>query len=243
MRLDQALVDRGLTETRSKARDLILRGEIRVDGIIATKPGKPVDTESEVTCTNSTETYVSRGGLKLAAALTAYNYSAKKVVAIDVGASTGGFTDVLLRNDATHVYAVDVGRDQFHPTLRQDARVSVLESTDARTLDTSLIPRSVTAVVCDASFISLTKVLPAALSLSQPGAWLVALIKPQFELEPAAVGKGGIVKSDADRQRAIDHVTAWIEVLDGWKLNGVTRSPITGKGGNVEYLLGATRHD
>lgn len=242
LRLDQALVARGLSETRSKARDLILRGRVRIDGVEASKPGKIIDASVMITVADNEQEYVSRGGLKLASAIKIYDFSAKGRVAIDVGASTGGFTDVLLRHGSTHVYAVDVGHSQLHASLRNDARVTNLENTDARTLNRSSIALPVDTIVCDASFISLSKVLSAAMALAAPGAWMVALIKPQFELEPTAIRKGGIVKSEKDRNRAITNVTDWLDQCSGWRCRDVIESPITGKGGNVEYLVGADFH-
>lgn len=243
MRLDQLITARGLVETRSKARDLIVRGCVTVDGTAQTKPGLDVAQSAAVVLDTSQDQYVSRGGLKLASALDHYGFSPKARTAIDIGASTGGFTDVLLRGGAQHVYAVDVGRHQFHATLARDARVTVMEEKDARTLAPRDIPEPVTALVCDVSFISLTKVLPAAMALTAPGAWLVALVKPQFELNRADIGKGGIVKSPAARERAICNVSDWLARQEDWTPHPVMSSPITGKGGNIEYLIAAVRQE
>ncbi len=185
--------------------------------------------------------YVSRGGLKLEAALDAFGFDPKGRVALDVGASTGGFTDVLIARGAAKVYAVDVGRGQLHAKLRVNPRVVALEGTDARALDRPVIREEVTAIVADVSFISLTLALPAALRLAAPGAWLVALVKPQFEAGREAVGKGGIVRSEADRQKAVAKVRTFIEGEAGWTVVGEIASPIRGGSGNEEFLIGA-RH-
>jgi 23S rRNA (cytidine1920-2'-O)/16S rRNA (cytidine1409-2'-O)-methyltransferase len=184
--------------------------------------------------------YVSRGGLKLAAALDAFGFSPEGRVALDLGASTGGFTDVLLTRGAAKVYAVDVGHAQLDQRLRADPRVVVLEATDARSLDPSLVAERVSAIVADVSFISLTLVLPAALKLAEPDAWLVALVKPQFEAGRDAVGKGGIVRDAARRKKAVAKVRDFIEKA-GWTVAGEIASPIRGGSGNEEFLIGA-RH-
>jgi len=243
MRLDRSLVAHGLAATRSKARDLILRGVVQVDGRAETKPGAMVAPDVRLAVDAAEAHYVSRGGLKLAAALKHFEFSPDGVTAIDVGSSTGGFTDVLLRQGADHVYAVDVGHDQLHASLRGHDRVTVLEGTDARQLTRAIIPSAVTAIVCDVSFISLARTLPAAMVLAAPGAWLIALIKPQFELDPTVVGKGGIVKSEAARQAAVTRVSDWLDEMEGWRRAGVISSPITGKGGNAEFLIGARFDD
>jgi 23S rRNA (cytidine1920-2'-O)/16S rRNA (cytidine1409-2'-O)-methyltransferase len=185
--------------------------------------------------------FVSRGGLKLAAALDAFDLDPKGLVALDVGASTGGFTEVLLERGAKRVFAVDVGRDQLHDKLREDRRVVVLEGTDARGLDAAVIDGPVGAIVADVSFISLTKALPAALRLAAPGAWLIALVKPQFEAGRDAVGKGGIVREAQARARAVAEVRAFIDATPGWNVFAEMPSPIPGGSGNEEVLIGA-RH-
>ena len=202
------------------------------------KPGALVAADAALSVEPGASPYVSRGGLKLEAALDAFGLDPKGRVALDIGASTGGFTDVLLARGAAKVYAVDVGREQLHPKLRADPRVLVLEATDARSLDASILKEQVTAIVADVSFISLTLVLPAALGLAAPGAWLVALIKPQFEAGRAAIGKGGIVRSEADRRKAVEKVRAFVEDA-GWTVVGVIASPILGGSGNEEFLIGA----
>jgi 23S rRNA (cytidine1920-2'-O)/16S rRNA (cytidine1409-2'-O)-methyltransferase len=183
--------------------------------------------------------YVSRGGLKLEVALETFALEAGGRTALDIGASTGGFTDVLLGRGAAKVYAVDVGRGQLHARLGADERVVALEATDARKLDRSVVPEPVSAIVADVSFISLTLVLPAALAVAAPGAWLVALVKPQFEAGREAVGKGGVVRKEEDRQRAIARVSEFMEAQPGWTVLGVIPSPIEGGSGNREFLLAA----
>ncbi len=239
MRLDKALVARGLARTRSHAQDLVLRGQVRVEGAVIGKPAFNVSEGAAVEVLESAG-YVSRGALKLNAALAAFGFPVQGRVALDAGASTGGFTQVLLREGAARVYAVDVGEGQLDPSLRADPRVAVFEKTDARALTADLLPGPVQAITVDVSFISLLKVLPAVLSLAAPDAWMIALIKPQFEVGPAHVGKGGLVKDAAQREAAVARVSACIEER-GWRLAGVVPSPVQGRGGNEEYLVGASR--
>ncbi len=239
-RLDQALVARGLAPTRSRARDLIVRGLVAVRGTVELRPATTIFDACNVVVIGEDAFKVSRGGLKLEAALAAFKFDGKGRVALDVGASTGGFSEVLLTHGAARIYAVDVGRDQLHPSLKGNARVISLEATDARALNRTLIADPIGCIVADVSFISLTKALPAALALAAPGAWLVALVKPQFEVGPGAVGKGGIVRDDAARQSACDTVSAWINAQPGWQTLAMIPSPIQGGSGNTEFLLGAT---
>jgi 23S rRNA (cytidine1920-2'-O)/16S rRNA (cytidine1409-2'-O)-methyltransferase len=238
LRLDKALLDRGLVPSRSRARDLILRGAVSVAGTVERKPGAVVAADAPIALAEPSD-YVSRGALKLAAALDAFGFDANGRVALDVGASTGGFTEVLLDRGAAHVFAVDVGRGQLHPRLAADPRVTSLEGQDVRLLTEREIPRPVAAIVADVSFISLEKALPAALAFAAPGCWLVALVKPQFEAGRAAVGKGGIVREAAVRAEQAEKVSAWIGGLAGWRIAGVIESPVTGGSGNREFLLGA----
>lgn len=238
LRLDKALLLRGLVATRSRARDLIVRGAVRVDGAVALKPGVQVAEDAPIALAESPD-YVSRGALKLAAALEAFRFDPQDRVVLDVGASTGGFTEVLLRRGARHVFAVDVGHGQLHPGLVRDARVTSLEGRDARTLSAREIPERVGAIVADVSFISLEKALPAALALAAPGCWLVALVKPQFEAGREAIGKGGIVRDAAVRDAQAEKIATWIGGLPGWRVTGVIPSPIEGGSGNREFLLGA----
>ena len=186
--------------------------------------------------------WVSRGGIKLDHGLTVFGFDVTGAVALDVGSSTGGFTDVLLSRRAARVYAVDVGTNQLAWKLRQDERVVVHEQTNARTLDSSIIPEPIDIVVCDASFIGLAKVLDAPLKLAKPGAKLVALIKPQFEAGREEVGKGGVVRDATVHDRVCTEAKGWVEA-QGWSVLGVTPSPITGPEGNVEFLLGAVKND
>ena len=241
-RLDQLLVDSGLAATRSRAADLVRRGAVSVKGVAVLKPGALVRPDAALAVESGAfpYPYVSRGELKLAAALDAFGFSPEGRVALDLGASTGGFTDVLLDRGAVKVYAVDVGRDQLDKTLRFDPGVVALEGTDARSLDASVIPEPVQALVADVSFISLTLVLPAAFRFAAPGAWLVALVKPQFEAGRDAVGRGGIVRDPAKRKEAVAKVLDFIEKA-GWTVIGEAPSPIKGGSGNEEILIGA-RH-
>jgi 23S rRNA (cytidine1920-2'-O)/16S rRNA (cytidine1409-2'-O)-methyltransferase len=242
MRLDRILVDRGLAATRSRAADLIRLGAVSVEGAPAPKPGTLLDPGASLAVDTQASPFVSRGGLKLAAALDAFRLDPKGLIALDIGASTGGFTEVLLERGASRVYAVDVGRGQLHRKLRDDPRVVALEETDARSLAAGVIAGPVAAIAADVSFISLTKVLPAALALAAPGAWLVALVKPQFEVGREAVGKGGIVRDAEARAKAVAEVRAFIEATPGWAVFAEMPSPIQGGSGNEEVLIGA-RHD
>lgn len=192
--------------------------------------------------TGDANRYVSRGAVKLIKALDVFGFDTAGRIALDIGASTGGFTQVLLERGAAHVWCVDVGRGQLSAELKGNARVSALEGTDARILSPELIAEKVSAIVADVSFISLTKALPAALELAAPGCWLVALVKPQFEAGPDAVGKGGVVRDGAARQRALDSVRDWLAGQPGWDVMGITQSPIEGGDGNIETLIGA-RYD
>lgn len=242
-RLDEVLVERRLVETRARARGLILRGLVQVDGAEASKAGQLVGEGADIQVQGVDAPYVSFGADKLVAALEAFgsDFDPKGRIALDVGASTGGFTDVLLRRGAAKVYAVDVGRRQLHAKLRGDPRVVSLEETDARALTSDLVPDPITALVSDVSFISLTKALPAALTLTAPGAWLIALIKPQFEAGPAAVGKGGIVRNAEDQARSVEIVLKWLAAQPGWRIDGVAEWPGLEGRSNDEYLVGAHR--
>jgi len=242
-RLDNALVDRGLVASRSRARDLILRGEVTVDGVAATRPAQSIGPANRIALAEGAGAYVSRGALKLRAALDALGYDLAGRVGLDIGAAHGGFTQVLLERGVARVYAVENGTDQLDATLAADPRVVSLEQTDARRLTSCEIPEPVDIVTADVSFISLTKVLPAALALTVPGAVLVALVKPQFEVGPPHVGKDGLVRDEAARARAIATVAAWVENLPGWRVLFTIPSPITGGSGNIEHLLGAVRDD
>jgi 23S rRNA (cytidine1920-2'-O)/16S rRNA (cytidine1409-2'-O)-methyltransferase len=239
MRLDRILVDRGLAATRSRAADLIRLGAVSVEGVPAEKPGALLDPGASLTVDASASPFVSRGGLKLAAALDAFQLDAKGLIALDIGASTGGFTEVLLERGAARVYAVDVGQGQLHPKLRHEPRVVTLEGTDARSLTCGSVEGQIGAIVADVSFISLTKALPAALALAAPGAWLVALVKPQFEVGREAIGKGGIVRHAEVRAKAVAGIRTFIDAVPGWKVFAEMPSPIAGGSGNEEVLIGA----
>jgi len=236
-RLDQILVDRGLADSRSRARTLIEAALVTIDGTIEIRPGRLLAPEAPVALSGLDHPWVSRGGLKLAAAFDRFAIDPEGLVALDIGASTGGFTDVLLARGAALVYAVDVGHGQLAPKLRQDPRVVVLEHTNARTLDRTMVPKPVGLIVCDVSFIGLETVLPAPLALAEPGAVLVALVKPQFEAGPSRVGKGGIVRDPAVQDEICRRLSAWLGAQPGWSVTGVIDSPITGGDGNREFLL------
>lgn len=228
-----------MAPSRSRAADLIRQGCVKVAGKPELKPGALVMPGASLAISPEACTYVSRGGLKLAAALEAFGFDPKDRVALDLGASTGGFTDVLIGRGAAKVYAVDVGKGQLHAKLRANPRVVALEGTDARALDRTVIGEEVSAIVADVSFIGLGLVLPAALRLAAPGAWLVALVKPQFEAGREAVGKGGIVRSEADRLKSVAKIRKFIEDQPGWTVVGDIPSPIRGGSGNEEFLIGA----
>lgn len=243
IRLDMALVMRGLALSRSQARDLIRRGAVKVAGATASRPGAGVGSQDDIVVAEETAGWVSRGAIKLLAALDHFHFDAVGRCALDVGASTGGFTQVLLQRGAVRVYAVDVGRGQLHPRVAGDPRVVGLAGQDVRTLTRTQVPEAVQAIVADLSFISLTKALPAALALASTDCWLVALMKPQFEAGRAAIGKGGVVRDPADRERALARVRDWIAAQPGWRVIGTLPSPIAGGSGNREFLIGAVRDD
>jgi 23S rRNA (cytidine1920-2'-O)/16S rRNA (cytidine1409-2'-O)-methyltransferase len=238
-RLDVALFERGLVPSRSRAREFIKAGKVLIDAHVCTRASTEIGPLQDLTLAPDALKSVSRGALKLEAALRAFSFSAAGRIALDVGASTGGFTEVLLADGASKVYAVDVGHGQLHESLRSNPRVVSLEGCDARSLTAALVPDPVTAISADLSFISLTKALAPALSLAAPGAWLIALIKPQFEVGRANIGKGGIVRDAAARQSAVETVRDWVSAEPGWRIVGTIPSPITGGSGNEEFLLGA----
>ncbi|OYX51902.1 MAG: TlyA family rRNA (cytidine-2'-O)-methyltransferase [Alphaproteobacteria bacterium 32-64-14] len=234
-RLDVELVRRSLAASRAQARAAIEAGKVLVEGVAATKPGMLVRGDAPITA-EAAHPWVSRGGVKLDHALTVFGVDCAGRACLDVGASTGGFTDVLLARGARRVVAVDVGRDQLHSRLREDARVVSLESTDARNLTAAMLGEPPTLIVCDASFISLSKLLERALSLAAPGASLVALFKPQFEVGPANVGRSGIVSNQAATEAAAHNIELWLKAA-GWPVGNWTESPIAGGDGNRERLL------
>ena len=240
-RADLLLVALGLAESRAKAQALILAGKVFTDAKRVEKAGDLLPEGVPIEVRGQDHPWVSRGGLKLAHALTHFGLNPEGRICIDLGASTGGFTDVLLQHGAARVYAVDVGHGQLAWKLRQDPRVQVLEKTNARYLDASMIPEPIGALVCDASFIGLRTILPAPLTLCAPGAFAVALIKPQFEAGPGQVGKGGVVRDPALHHAICAMITEWWAGLAGWQVLGISESPITGPEGNKEFLIAARR--
>ncbi|GHU04738.1 TlyA family rRNA (cytidine-2'-O)-methyltransferase [Alphaproteobacteria bacterium] len=237
LRLDCLLVERGLVESRARAQaltmaGLVFSGEARLD-----KPGRMVSPDIALSLRGQDHPWASRGGLKLVRAIEAFQIDPSGRVAIDVGASTGGFTDVLLAHGAKKVYAVDVGHGQLAWRLREDPRVQVLERTNARHLTNAHIPEPVDLIVCDASFIGLRTILPAPMALSGPSAILVALIKPQFEVGKDRVGKGGVVRDPALHKEICETIGQWLADQPDWSVEGIVESPITGAEGNVEFLI------
>jgi 23S rRNA (cytidine1920-2'-O)/16S rRNA (cytidine1409-2'-O)-methyltransferase len=239
-RADQLLVTRGLAESRTRGQALIMAGAVFSGERKVAKAGEMLAEDAPLEVRGKDHPWVSRGGIKLDHGLTHFGFDVAGAVALDVGSSTGGFTDVLLSRGAAKVYAVDVGTNQLAWKLRQDPRVVVLEQTNARHLTVVQVPEPVDIVVCDASFIGLAKVLEAPLKLTKPGAKLIALIKPQFEAGRAEVGKGGVVRDPAVHQRVCAEAAEWVR-SQGWEVLGITPSPITGPEGNVEFLLGASK--
>jgi 23S rRNA (cytidine1920-2'-O)/16S rRNA (cytidine1409-2'-O)-methyltransferase len=240
IRADQMIVERGLAESRARAQALIMAGLAFVGDRKIDKAGQMLADDAEIIMKGRDHPWVSRGGIKLDHALAELGWDVCGAVAIDVGSSTGGFTDVLLSRGATRVYAVDSGSNQLAWKLRQDERVIVHEQTSARILTAEHIPEPVDMIVCDASFIALSKVLPVPLSFARSGARLVALVKPQFEAERQEVGKKGVVRDPTVHARVCDAAADWI-VSMGWRVEAMLTSPITGPEGNVEFLLAATR--
>ena len=261
--MDQILVAKGLAPSRARAHDLIQRGFVTVDGRQCLKASASVTAVQQIVLASNAPDYVSRGAEKLVAALDAFDFQVRGRIALDIGASTGGFTQVLIERVASEqgynqtrerlqslqvliergarlVYAVDVGHSQLRQMLSSHPSVVALENTDARSLDTTIVPDRIEAIVADLSFISVTKALPAALALAAPGAWLVTLIKPQFEAGREHVGRGGIVRDPEVRQKVVRTIEMWIEARSGWTVTGVVPSPILGGSGNAEFLIGAT---
>ncbi len=239
-RLDEALVGRGLYPTRSRARDAILRGTVTVDGSTVTKPAQLIKADAVIALADDARVYVSRAALKLKTALDRFALSPQGLHCLDIGASTGGFTEVLLERGARHVTAIDVGHDQFAPTLRTDPRITLWEGLNARDLTGDHVRESIQFIVCDVSFISLKLALPRALELAEAGAGLIALIKPQFEAGRDALGKDGIVKSETLRQRICDDIASWLKDW-GWSVIGLAPSPLKGGSGNTEFLVAAEK--
>ncbi len=240
LRVDQLLVERGLAESRTRAQALILAGTVFSGETKIAKSGQPIAPDAPLEVRGRDHPWVSRGGIKLAHALDHFRLHPMGAVAMDIGSSTGGFTDVLLTNGAERVFAVDSGTNQLAWKLRQDPRVTVLEQTSARVLTAAQIDSPCNWVVCDASFIGLAKVLDVPLRLAAAQCQLVALIKPQFEVGRGEVGKGGVVRDPVLHERVCAEVRDWIEGL-GWTVQGLTESPIKGPEGNVEFLIAAQR--
>lgn len=239
-RADQLLVDRALAESRTRAQALILAGLVFSNDRRIDKPGQSIPEDAPLEVRGRDHPWVSRGGVKLAHGLDHFGWDVSGAVAIDVGSSTGGFTDVLLTRGAARVYAVDSGTNQLAWKLRQDSRVIVLEQLSARLLTASHVPEPVDLIVCDASFIGLAKVLDVPLTFATPDARLMALVKPQFEAGRDEVGKGGVVRDAVVHQRVCGEVAKWV-ADQGWRVEGIVQSPITGPEGNIEFLIAAER--
>lgn len=239
-RVDQLLVERGLAESRARAQALVMAGLVFAGENKIDKPGHQIAEDAALDVRGRDHPWVSRGGIKLAHAIEHFGLDPAGVTAMDIGSSTGGFTDVLLSNGVAHVFAVDSGTNQLAWKLREDPRVTVLEQTSARILTPEQIDRPCDWVVCDASFISLAKVLERPLELAATPCQLVALIKPQFEVGREEVGKGGVVRDPDLHARVCDEVHQWLEGL-GWEVAGIAKSPITGPQGNAEFLIAARR--
>lgn len=241
-RLDQILVERGAFASRARAQGAIRAGLVRVGGVVAGKPATMAPDDAVIEVDGDVHDYVSRGAMKLEGALGTYEVDPAGKICLDLGASTGGFTEVLLRNGAAKIYAVDVGTGQLHPTLIADSRVVNLEQVHAKDLSHALIPDPIEIIVCDVSFISLKKALPCAMALAAPGARLIALIKPQFEVGRSRLGKGGIVKPGyANTYGVCEDINAWLSEQPGWKSLKWMTSPIEGGDGNKEFLIGAIK--
>ncbi|MEO0400228.1 MAG: TlyA family RNA methyltransferase [Pseudomonadota bacterium] len=238
--MDARLVETGAFPSRARAQAAVRAGLVRVDGAVVAKPSLSVATDAAIQVDGDVHPYVSRGGVKLAAALDAFEIDPKGLVALDLGASTGGFTDVLLRRNAAKVFAVDVGTDQIHVAIKSDRRVVNLEKTHAKDLSPALIADPIDLIVCDVSFISLRNALPPALALAAPGARLAVLVKPQFEVGPTGLGKGGLVKPGLAAPAA-DAIRQWLARECGWRVIDLIESPIEGGDGNAEFLLGAEK--
>lgn len=241
VRLDRALVERGLVPTRARAQAAIKAGYVRIDGTPASKASQSVGAGAALTLDGSEGQWVSRAALKLVGALEAFSVSVKGAVALDIGASTGGFTQVLLQHGAAKVYAVDVGHGQLAPEIAEDARVISLEKINAKDLTADHIPEPVNLIVSDVSFIGLEKALPVPMSFAAEGGQLIALIKPQFEVGPGKVGKGGIVKDGRLHAEVRKRIDDWLEREMGWSVKGLVDSPIEGGDGNKEFLIYAEK--
>jgi 23S rRNA (cytidine1920-2'-O)/16S rRNA (cytidine1409-2'-O)-methyltransferase len=241
-RLDLYLVARGFFPTRARARDAIRRGTVEVDGVGVSKPSRPVAAGTTIVIRDDAQAYVSRAALKLKHALDHFGIGVAGRLALDIGASTGGFTQVLLERGASRVIALDVGHGQLAPSLRADSRVHLLEGLNARDLRAADLPAIPNLIVCDVSFISLKLALPPALALARPGTSLIALIKPQFEAGREAVAGSGIIRDAGIRRNICDDIARWLAAFAEWHVIGVVASPITGAEGNAEFLIAAEKH-
>jgi 23S rRNA (cytidine1920-2'-O)/16S rRNA (cytidine1409-2'-O)-methyltransferase len=241
-RLDQILVQLGHYDSRSRARDAIIRGAITVNGRLATKPGTMIDVSARISVSDPARDYVSRAALKLKTGLNAFGFDPAERTALDIGASTGGFTQILLEAGADHIIAIDVGHDQMHASLAADPRVTNLEGLNARDLASGHVgERKIGALVCDVSFISLKLALPPALALAASGAFAVLLVKPQFEAGRQAIGKGGVLKDPTVGSEIAEDLATWLGSQPGWSAVGPIPSPIDGGDGNREYLIGGAK--
>ncbi|WP_312796141.1 TlyA family RNA methyltransferase [Tianweitania sp.] len=242
-RLDEVLVARGLFASRSRASDAVKRGTVRVGDAVATKAGQLIEPDAALSIDDPAQNYVSRAALKLIAGLDHFGIEVSGKNVLDLGASTGGFTQVVLERGAVSVFAVDVGHGQLHPSIADDPRVTSLENKNARDLQAEDFGGApIELIVCDVSFISLTLALPRALDLTAPGAKGVFLVKPQFEAGRDAIGKGGLLKDAEEGPRTTERLRAWLDSQPAWKALGLTPSPIEGGDGNKEWLLGAEKH-
>lgn len=241
VRLDQLLTDRGLAPSRARARDAVVRGCVTVDGAVITKPGAMAGTGAQIVISDPAGGYVSRAALKLIAALDAFQINLAGRCIVDIGASTGGFTQVALERGAEHVTAIDVGHGQLAPSLGADSRVTNLERMNARHLSRNALAHPVEAIVCDVSFISITLALPPVLTFADSGAVAVVLIKPQFEVGRHHIGKGGLVSDASVVTTTVEDLTAWMNDQPGWQVLGTIPSPIVGSDGNKEFVLAARK--
>ena len=240
-RLDVLLVALGHSQSRARARDAITRGSVAVNGATVTKPGTLVSTTANIVYDDPAGGYVSRAALKLIAGLDSFGFDPSGRLALDIGASTGGFTEVLLERGASQVLAFDVGHGQLHERIAKDPCVTARDGFNARDLTAGDLPAAPQAIVCDVSFISIKLALPPALTLAAPGAWGTFLIKPQFEVGRDRLGKGGIVRDPAIARETADDISAWLDTRDNWRVSGFIQSPITGGDGNTEFLIGAVK--
>ena len=243
MRLDTLLVEQGYFNSRAQAQAAIKEGYVQIEGRVVDKVAGKVKPDATITVTGHSHEFVSRGGLKLAHGLEVFGFPVSRRMVVDLGASTGGFTDVVLKQGAAHCLAVDVGHGQLHVDLANDARVTSLEKVNARHFTKEYLPTGfqVTAIVCDVSFISLELALPTVLDMAKADSWLIALIKPQFEAGRAALGKSGVVRDEAVHQQVCDKIETWLATQPGWSVKGITYSPIEGPKGNKEFLIGAVK--